>query len=132
MLIDKGDGTYTGGPLDALVILRNVATGRFHAAFLEERPMPGPVKPVDEVEVVRLASKMHHTAGADTVDGAREHLRDLALKIELPDGNVCEDPVDWDGRIAFAWPVRNWRAMGRPVGEVLGISEGGAPPRPGA
>lgn len=74
--------------------------------------MPGPIVPVDKLEVVRLKSKMHHTEGAETLEEAREHLADLASKVELPEGNV------WDGEdqvrdVAEAGPdvmvAPNWK-----------------------
>lgn len=109
MLIAMNDGTYTGGPLDALMVLRNVETGRFHAAFFEEMPFPGPVIPVDRIEAVRLRSKMHHTEGAETFEQALVHLDDLAKKIILPESNIFRDaPRDWDGAPCIR-VVLNWR-----------------------
>lgn len=97
MLIDNGDGTYIVGPLDVLCILRHAETGRFHAAFFEEMPMPGPVPPADEVEVIRLKSKMHHTEGSDTLEGAQEHLGELAKQLYIDPMMILRDPQEWDG-----------------------------------
>lgn len=108
MLLRHDDDTFTGGPLDVLCILKDINTGRFHAAFFEEKPMPGPVKPVHETEVVRLKSTMHHTEGSDTLEGALVHLNELSVQIQLPEENVWKDPIDWDGQPAV-WLKPNWR-----------------------
>lgn len=76
------EGKFSGGPFDVICIQHDVATGRYHAAFYEERPMPGP--DVGTPPVLRLKSKMHHTVGAETFDEALAHLDALAEQIELP------------------------------------------------
>jgi len=97
MLISKGNNTYQGGPLDVLCILHEMHTGRYHAAFFEESPLPGPVKSLHETDVVRLKSKMHHTEGSDTLAGAVVHLEELATQIHLPESNIWKEPIEWDG-----------------------------------
>lgn len=87
MLVDNGDGTYMAGPADVLLVMQDVSTGRFHASFWEESPMPGPVEPVEEAPLIRLKSRMHHTGGADTYEEALTHLKDLAEQIRVPDSN---------------------------------------------
>lgn len=114
MLINNGDGTFTAGPLDVLCILHNVKKGRFHAAFFEESPFPGPVPDVDDVKVVRLKSKAHHTEGAETLEGALEHLDDLAAQIQVPPENIWRKPRKWDGQIGIVWITDNWRVSGEP------------------
>lgn len=111
MLISNGDGTYTAGALDVLMILHNVEAGTFHAAFFEEAPPPGPVKDVMDVDIVRLRSKMHHTTGSPTLDGAKEHLKELAQKIHLPNDNVWmdKDPFEWDGNLGITILSHNWK-----------------------
>ncbi len=108
MLIDNGNGTHTAGSADVLCILKDVTTERFHAAFFEESPMPGPVKPIMELDFIRLKSKMHHTGGADTLDGALEHLKELSEKVKVPDTNVWKEPIDWDGVPGIVWMLPNW------------------------
>lgn len=108
MLFRHDDGTFTGGPLDVLCIFKNIHTGRYHAAFLEEKPMPGPVKSVADTQVVRLKSTMHHTEGSDTLEGALIHLNELSIQIKLPEENVWKDPIDWDGNPAVLLKS-NWR-----------------------
>lgn len=108
MLINNGDGTHTGGPLDILCILHDVERDRFHAAFAEEMPMPGSVPAVGDMPLVRLKSKMHHTAGAPALEEALVHLDDLAGKIHVPPENVWRDPRPWDGE-PFVTIVANWR-----------------------
>jgi len=46
MLLENGNGTFTGGQADVLCMLKNVNNGRFYAAFFEENPMPGEIKPI--------------------------------------------------------------------------------------
>lgn len=108
MMIDKGNGTYAAGPLDVLCILHDVNTGKYHAAFFEESPISGKVRPMDKTEFVRLKSKMHHTAGSKTLDGALEHLKELSEKIIVPDENVKKEPIDWDGEIGITLVFENW------------------------
>jgi hypothetical protein len=109
-MIANGDGTYTAGPLDVLMILHDMRANTFHAAFFEEAPMPGPVQDVKDVRVVRLRSKMHHTAGASTLDAARVDLAEIAQKIQVPDSNIWRDhsPYPWDGQPGIVLFVENW------------------------
>src|SRR4051794_9701033 len=115
MLIANGDGTFIGGPLDVLVLLRDVNTGRFHACFAEEAPMPGPIGDVGALSFVRLKSKRHHTEGAATREEGERHVDELAAQILLQPENVSKEPVDWDGA-PFVTLVENWRrGTPRPV-----------------
>ena len=109
MMMDNGNGTFTAGGLDVLCILHNINTNRYHAAFFEEHHFPGNVKPVEETDVVRLKSKMHHTGGSDTLDGALEHLKDLSEKIIVPDENIWKEPIEWNGEIGITFIRDNWR-----------------------
>lgn len=108
MIIERADGTLQCGPLDVVCILHDVKSGRYHAAFFEEKPLPGPVEAVEETEVVRLKSKMHHTTGTAELASARVHLRDLVTKLNVPQKNIWEDPIDWDGELGLVWVVQNW------------------------
>jgi hypothetical protein len=120
MLIEtEKPGVFTAGALDILCILEDQNTGRFHVAFFEEHPMPGPVPSVEETNPVRLKSRMHHTAGADTLEGAQQHLRELREQIVLPDANVCDTPIDWNGEIGIVWLVENWVARGETFADVM-------------
>lgn len=111
-MIENGDGTYTGGPLDVLIILK--CGDRYHPAFLEERMPPGPVVDVRDVDVVRLQSRMHHTTGFATLEEAQADLRnDLAKKLFVPVQNIQYDPIDWDGEIPLIVVVENWRKIDR-------------------
>jgi hypothetical protein len=111
MLIENGDGTYTGGPLDIWLILQDVNTKRFHPAFFQERPFPGPIKDVQDVDVVRLASKMHHTTGFDTWEAAVKELNETMLKaVKVAPENVWQDkPREWDGGIPVMLLENNWK-----------------------
>jgi hypothetical protein len=113
MLIDNGDGTYTAGPLDVMFIYHHVGAGTYHPAFYEERPMPGPVAPHDELEFVRLFSKMHHTQGAPTLEEAQQLLVEMRGKIKVDDLNVeSETPIPWSGELGDVMLVLNWRKKG--------------------
>jgi len=108
MLFEKQNGTFDGGSLDVICILQDINTNRFHAAFFEEHPMPGEIKPIDELTFVRLKSKMHHTGGADTYEGALIHLEELTNKITVPEKNIWKEPVEWDGELGIVWIVPKW------------------------
>lgn len=109
MLLPIGDDRYAGGPLDVLLILHDVTRGTYHAAFFEEAPMPGPIEPVAATPRVRLRSNMHHTVGADTLEGAQVHLDDLARQIALPRGNVYrDDALAWNGDLGITLLASNW------------------------
>lgn len=108
MMLPDGDGTFTGGPLDAIVLLRDVRTGRFHACFAEEAAMPGPVGEPDALSFVRLRSRMHHTSGAETLEEGRAHVRELAAQIHILPANVSYEPEDWNGS-PFTVIIANWR-----------------------
>jgi len=112
MLINNGDGTFIGGPLDKLVILRNVQTGRFHVCFFEEAPFPGPRQEVSDAEIVRLKSKMHHTEGGASLEEAHKHFGEMRNKILMDDENYDLDPIPWDGQIPIVTVVPNWRRDG--------------------
>jgi hypothetical protein len=108
MLLDNGDKTFTAGSLDVICILKDVTTGRFHVAFFEEHPMPGPVTSVKDTKFVRLMSKYHHTEGADTIEGAKEQLKEMRAKFLIRDENVSEEPIDWNGELGIVWISPNW------------------------
>jgi|SRR5688572_847337 len=84
MMIPKGDGTYATGPRDVLGILHDTARERFHACLWEERPLPGGHPP----GFVRLESKIHHTEGSPSFEGALEHVRTMREKIDVLEDNV--------------------------------------------
>ena len=110
MMIERAEGKFTGGPLDAHFILHDVTTGRYHVAFFEETPFPGAIPNVEDTKVVRLKSKMHHTSGAATLEEAKRHLDELVQRIELPEENIFREPLDWDGQIPIILIRPNWRA----------------------
>jgi hypothetical protein len=117
MLFPNGDGTYTAGPLDVMVILQDVNTRRYHVCFLEEHPFPGPLHETEEAHPVRLMSRMHHTGGADDFAQAQKQLDELRTKLTLMDENVDRDQVHlWNGQQGIVWLVDNWRA-GCKIGE---------------
>lgn len=105
MMIDNGNGTFTAGSLDVLCILYDVNKNKYHAAFFEEHPFPSS----EETDMVRLRSKMHHTEGSDTLDGALEHLKELSKRIIVPEENIWKEPFEWDGRLGITFVKRNWR-----------------------
>lgn len=108
MLIPNGDGTFMAGPLDVLCILK-APGGRFHPAFFEEKPFPGPYpERIEDVKMVRLRSVMHHTEGADTLEGALVQIAELARQISVPPTNIWLKPTEWDGRQGVVWVRDNW------------------------
>ncbi|MGD9161860.1 MAG: hypothetical protein PVG39_25845 [Desulfobacteraceae bacterium] len=110
MLFESEDKTYyTGGPLDVIRILHDVTKNTYHAAFLEEHPLPGEVKDIDEIDVIRLISKMHRTEGSLSIEEELPHLEDLASKIHLREENIWRNPIDWNGMKAENFIVGNWR-----------------------
>jgi hypothetical protein len=64
--------------------MKDTSTGRFHATYWEEKPLPGGAPET----IVRLKSKMHHTTGAETFEGALEHIREMREQIQIQDANV--------------------------------------------
>lgn len=113
-LIPKGDGQgYITGPYDVLGIMQDVSTGRFHACLWLEAPLPSQHGESDSI--VRLKSKFHHTAGAETFEGALAHVAELRQKIEIEDSNVWTDPSQVVGKdftnhgYADICIVPNWR-----------------------
>lgn len=105
MLIPNGDGTFMGGSKDVICILNDSNTGKYHVSFFEEAPFPGEH---NELSFVRLKSKMHHTQGSETIEGALEHLKDMREKIEIEDNNVWLEPIEWDGSQGLVMTVPNW------------------------
>ena len=108
MLIGNEDGSNTAGPLDVLCILHDAeGSKRFHPAFIEERPMPGPIQPPKDMTFARMESKMHHTGGFATLEEAQASLRDDLSKRILC-RNVIYKPIPWDG-VPFVciWPMRD-------------------------
>jgi hypothetical protein len=112
MLI-RTDTGHLAGPFDVIGIMKDVSTGRFHACIWEEYPMPGS-QPPDTF--VRLKSKMHHTVGAETFEGAVEHVEGMRTKIVIDDANVWIAPqqvVDRDFAVegfASVTVVPNWKS----------------------
>ncbi len=110
MLIKAENDTFIGGPLDVITILHHSTTGRYHAAFFEELPLPGPVPDIQDTTVVRLKSKMHRTTGAESMEEALIQLDELAAKISVPEENRWTDAMEWDGHQGIVVIVPNWRA----------------------
>ena len=110
MLIANGDGTYSAGALDVIMIYHNVDAGTFHPVFYEESPMPGPVPDHGDVTVVRLKSSLHRTTGFDSLEEAQENVRnEMRLKFILPGANVAiEKAIPWDGELGDVKVVQNW------------------------
>jgi hypothetical protein len=119
MRLDNGDGTWTFGPLDIICILKHVETGRFHVAIFEERPMPGPVPNVSDMKFIRLKNGMHHTTGAETLEGSLAQMAELRSKAKFLETNVATKPLPWDGDQAMVWFVSNWTLTSRPLDEIL-------------
>lgn len=109
MMISNGDGTYTGGMYDVVGILHG-ADDRFYAAYLFERPMPGPIE--TPPKVVRLETKMHHTAGSDDFEGAVEHARALSEQINVAPENLWierEQSFEWGGEQGAIFLREPWK-----------------------
>ena len=121
-MIKNEDGTYTMGPLDAVLILRHRYTGRFHYAIFEEAPMPGPVPAVDDVKMVRLRSKAHHTDGAATLDEAKQQIATMRTTIKIDDASVDLDPITWNGGLPIMLFAHNWLSFGIPVTQAMTTS----------
>lgn len=119
-----GEGSATGGPLDFICILRDIHTRRFHPCFVEEHPLPGPTLSVEDTEIVRAKSKMHHTGGFDTFEEAQAYVRDdFSKKLIVPDGNVAVNhAINWDSQdIAFVVILPNWTIGNRNIEDVLAV-----------
>lgn len=108
VLLPREDGTFDAGQADVLCVLKDVGTGRYHAAFFEECPLLGSLKPISELDFIRLKSKMHHTEGADSLSGALVHLQELSEKIRVGEKCLWEQPLDWNGETGIVLTVPNW------------------------
>jgi len=76
-------------------MLHNTKLNKWHPAFFEEKPLPGP--PSDK-KPVRHKSKMHHTTGFDTREEALASLEDPRFEQELGSIQKClEEDILWDG-----------------------------------
>lgn len=120
MLLQQDNGTFLAGPADIICILQ-LPKGIYHAAFFEEHPMAGQTKPINELEFLRLKSKMHHTTGADTLEGAQEHVKEMREKIILSDDNIMIDEAIPVTDPVNVWPVLNWTKGNMTLKEALGI-----------
>ena len=118
MLMERGDGTFDGGEADFICILR-LPSGTYHATVFEEHPLPGPVKPISELTTVRVKSKMHHTVGSPTFEGAQKHVEELRDRIVLPDENVVSDEaLEVDDSVSNRL-LPNWTRGGVTLKEAL-------------
>lgn len=124
MLIKNDDGTYTAGPLDAMVILHDVTTGRYHPAFFVEAPFPGPPSDVEVQPIVRLKSQLHHTKGAATLVEAQVLFDEMSGKIQISEHNqVRGAEIPWTGELGLVWVVSNWRKARKSLAEVLQVGD---------
>lgn len=105
MLIEIEPGVLMAGPADVICILQ--VGNRFHAAFFEELPMPGPIQPIKELDFIRLKSKMHHTIGTDTLEGAKKHVEEMRKNIKVNDNNIADEPLVVDDPISVL-VIENW------------------------
>lgn len=107
MLLERGDGTFDGGMLDVICILHDRTTDKYHAAFFEEHPLPSQAGiPINELPMVRLMSKMHHTDGSDSFEAELVEAKKLSEKIHLPEKNLwLKEAHDWDGQLGIVWIV---------------------------
>ena len=113
-ILNASGQKVTAGPLDLITIVLDAKTKRYHPYFLEWHPLPGQFDAeVKDVTAVRLRSKMHHTAGFETLAEAQDHLRrEIEEKIEIDPENVHidEDRIRvMDGINASVILVENWR-----------------------
>lgn len=120
MIINNGDGTLTMGPADVICVFR-LPTGRYHLAILEEKPMPGPLVPIDELDIVRLKSDGHHTIGAETLEGAQKHIAEYRQKLIVDDANVVADVAFEIADPVCVLHVRNWIKERMPLKEAFGL-----------
>lgn len=120
MLLRNEDGTYTCGPADVLCIMR-LPSGRFHVTFLAEKPMPDPIQAIGELDFLRLQSGMHHTVGADSLEGAQQHMVEMRKMIKLADSNVVADIAFDRDEPVCTLVVRNWIKERMPLKEALGL-----------
>lgn len=92
MLIPNPDGTVSVGPRDIVGVLRDSHTGRYHVCLWLESPLPGDALGEASHGFIRLKSRVHHTAGADTFEGMLEQLVEFRKKYIVADSNVLAKP----------------------------------------
>lgn len=117
MLLETAPGRYQAGEADVILIAQLGA--RFHVVFLEEHPLPGPIGPIATQAFIRLKSKMHHTAGEDTLAGAQARLDEMRETITIADANVSRERALFVGDCVMVFSVANWVAAGVPFAHVL-------------
>lgn len=87
------DGTLKADPFDLLGVVKDTSTGRYHMTLWLEHPLPSQGwANENSTGPIRLKSKLHHTAGAETFEGALEHLRELRKKLAIDDVCVWDSP----------------------------------------
>lgn len=121
VFIPNGDGTSTAGPADILCIIR-LPVGSYHGIIFEEKPLPGPVKPLAETNLIRLKSKGHETKGHETFEGARASLAELRKQIIFRDENVVDDVAFGVADPVQVWVVGNWLNGKMNLKEALGCA----------
>ena len=110
MLLQAEDGSYIGGALDVILVLKNTETNRYHVGVYLERPFPGGSKPTG---MVRLRSHLTHTEGAGTLEELERHLEDLVTKVRVREANVWRKPeqyIEFTGEVPAVMLVRDWTA----------------------
>lgn len=116
MYIETATGLLAG-PYDVISMVKDTSTGRYHLYMLYESRMPGleDTDP-DQLRVIRLKSKMHHTEGAATYEDALEQLAEMRTLIQIADENVWVKPeqvfaTDCSQGFAGVFFSRPWRGQ---------------------
>ncbi|MCK9596534.1 hypothetical protein M0R19_05080 [Candidatus Pacearchaeota archaeon] len=98
-MIIKDENKMFCGSYDVALIMHDITKNTYHATFFEEHPMPGPIDP--NPTFIRLKSKMHHTIGSPTFEGALVHLEELTKQLNIKEKNIFRKAFTWDGRLGI-------------------------------
>lgn len=112
------EGVFAALSSDMICIMK-LPGGTFHAAFIEEWPMPGPVVPVSELPILRMKSKFHQTVGVPTLEKAKEEVKKLREKFIIPDISVYVDEAIEVADPVCSFMIQNWTTDEIALGDAL-------------
>jgi len=124
MLIYKVEKSMYAGNLDVICIIQLLPEGRFHTMVLCENPLPGPIIPTDQLEFIRLKSKMHHTTGFSTLEEAIKNIKfDLLERIDILEDNVILDHYYITENYHATLILPNWIKKNIKLSECFNLGE---------
>lgn len=109
IVVNRETGSRTGGPLDILCILHNVSERHFRIVFFDSGLWSkSDALMAEQLDVIDVKMKFLHPERAKTLAQAREYLAEMREWVALPDRNVAQEPIPWDGQFGTRWNLKNW------------------------